>query len=119
MRWVAQHRGIVYTHFADINGAEKCFHVLVTSSEALSTSDSVAGTWKRFPASSTSVTWAWGLWGGGMVIILQVEGVCVSSQHRTWTWLPEYNRNYKKDQYCGSQTHRMLPRINHVGNTKP
>src|SRR6266849_6141620 len=87
MRWVAQHRGVVYKHFADIKGAEKCFHVLAT------------------------------LLGGGVVVILQVEGVCVSSQHRMW--LPEYNRNYKKDQYCGSQTHRMLPRIDHVGNTKP
>jgi len=80
MRLAAQCRGVVYNIFADIEDTEKCFHVPATSSEAPSTSDGVAGTWKRFSASSTSAMRAWGSWGGGVVASWQVEGVWVGSE---------------------------------------
>ena len=41
-------------HVADVEDAEKRFHVLATPSEVLSASDDVAGTWKCFSVSSTS-----------------------------------------------------------------
>ena len=50
---VAQGRGVVYRFFADIEDAEKRFHVPATSSEALSTFDGDAGTQRRFSASYT------------------------------------------------------------------
>ena len=34
---VAQGRGVIYKFFADVEDAEKCFHVLAMSSEALPT----------------------------------------------------------------------------------
>jgi hypothetical protein len=76
---VAQCREGVYKYFADVEDAEKCFHVPVTLSEALSTSDGVAGTWKRFSASSMLATWALGSWGWGVVVIWWVCGVFVGS----------------------------------------
>src|SRR5712691_11052658 len=43
-----------HTHVADVEVAERCFHVSATSLEALSASNDVAKTWKRLSASSTS-----------------------------------------------------------------
>jgi hypothetical protein len=40
-------------HIADVEDAERRFHVPVTSLEVLSASDNVAGPWKRFSASFT------------------------------------------------------------------
>lgn len=77
---VAQCRGVIYEHFADVEDTGKCFYVSATSSEALSTSDGVAGTWKRFSAFSMSAMRAWGSWGGGVVASWQVEGVWVGSE---------------------------------------
>ena len=54
IRLVAQRRGVVYKYFADVEDTEKHLHAPAMSLEALSTSDGVAGTWKHFPASSTS-----------------------------------------------------------------
>ena len=70
MGLMAEHRGVAWKHFANVKAAEKCFHVPATSSEAPSTSDGVAGTWKRLSASSTLAMWALGLWGGGVVVIV-------------------------------------------------
>jgi hypothetical protein len=75
---VAQGRGVVYRFFADVEDAEKRFHVPATSSEALSTSDSDAGTQRRFSASYTLAKGVWGSWGGG-VVVTGAHGVCVSS----------------------------------------
>jgi hypothetical protein len=74
MGTVAQCRGVIYKHFADVEDTEKHPHVPAMSSEAPSTSNGVTGTWKRFSASSTSVTWAWGSWEDGVVIIWRVWG---------------------------------------------
>ena len=74
MGFAAQRRGVVVYIFANIEDTEKCFHVPATSSEALGTSNSVAGTWKCFPASSMLAMWAWGLW---VVVIWHVACMCV------------------------------------------
>ena len=80
MRLAAQCRGVIYEHFTDVEDTGKCFYVSVTSSEALSTSDGIAGTWKRFSVFSMSAMRAWGSWGGGIVASWQVEGVWVGSE---------------------------------------
>ena len=78
MGLVAQHGGITCNIFADVEDTEKCFHVPAMSSEVPSTSDSVAGTWKRLSASSTSAMWALGSWGGGVAVVWCVQGTCAS-----------------------------------------
>ena len=103
---VAQGRGVVYNIFANIEDAEKHFHVLATSLEALSTSNGDAGTWKCVLASSTLAMRAWGSWGGVVVAIWWVEGVWVGSEQ-----VGGIDRVLEKEQISESQTHRMLPRV--------
>ena len=43
-----------HTYIADVEAAEKCFHVPATPSEVLSTSDDIARAWRCFSVSSTS-----------------------------------------------------------------
>ena len=53
-------------------------------------------TLKMLKSASILATWALGLWGGGMVIVWHVQGVCVSLivEER----LPEYDRLYIKSK---------------------
>jgi hypothetical protein len=62
MELTALRRGMLGECGADVEDAERRFHVSATSLEALSASNDVAETWKCFSATSTSATWAWGLW---------------------------------------------------------
>ena len=73
---VAQGRGVVYRFFADVEDAEKRFHVLATLSEALSTSNGDTGTQRRFSVSYMLAKGVWGSWGGG-VVVTGAHGVCV------------------------------------------
>ena len=73
---VAQGRGVVYRFSADVEDAEKHFHVPAMLSEALSTSDGDARTQRCFSASYTLAGGVWGSWGGGMVVT-GAHGACV------------------------------------------
>ena len=66
---VAQGRGVIYRFFADVEDAEKHFHVPVTLSEALSTSDGDAGTQRRFSVSYMLVKGVWGSWEGVWLLL--------------------------------------------------
>jgi len=71
------HRGRVYKLISNIEDAKNRSHVPATSSEALSVTDNVAGTWRRFFAAPMSVAWAGEQcgWGGdvgwGVCMFLQ------------------------------------------------
>ena len=73
---VARGRGVVYRFFADVEDAEKRFHVPVTLSEALSTSNGDARTQRHFSVSYMLVKGVWGPWGGG-VVVTGAHGACV------------------------------------------
>ena len=56
-------RGIIDEYVADVEVAKSASMSRQRRWRRLAPSDDVAGTWKRFSATSTSATWGWG-WCG-------------------------------------------------------